>query len=767
MIQPANTDEELWWKFDMAIRFEAGPSLELDLNWGKIQAHWPLEEGQQPETPGEIPDDVLAELQKIVDKLPPPKKYTKKSLKKSCVFEPLNLRSFKARVVADYATGWNWPWHYSSSACAQDRCLVSVNCPSGQTMVQCEAAPTFGASTASGGARVSGSSCQATGGKLGANIQQGSWKEGNKDSWTSWASCPSGTVAVTPAGLYAGNTFGGYDTAYYLKLMGDRRRRLSYQTKLCPAGQFMKYIKTCAGGRWDSMDYVQCTSGHRIDSSMKQGCDQRRRRRRVEVHAHVQYNNIAGTRKVTGQEQGNADKVCFEGGTCRGNTNSDSYSETCGDRGLLAGWREYDRRRKSFECSSSGCKAECANDKCQIRPNCIQASSSQVTDGPSRKSSGANQWTAWNAHRATRLVMEPPAEDPARPPPIERVFSEGFSTVAGSQSQASLRELPGLSDEWRQGLSDARAPGDRDGNEPDRRRMSRGLSGDALGGSPDRALGYTCHDLGRRPIIPPAPLLLQIWGPPTLHLLRRPRRLPRLRGADGAGESFWEFRGEGRAESEASTLDPLVDPDTMRTLPRMSRWQRRAAAAASRGGDHGQADSGPEWRDEMLRNFGDLRLNQKAPSVWDSRKGPSQGIRYRTGMPPAPPVLHYSQDDLRAYDRWEKRVRIWEMQVASYLPAMNLFVSLKGEAEEELENADLKKINAKEGIEFILSTLRSALKTRAIYQKQKYMHDYEHVSRFANEGVRAFCNRYHRVERALQACRIDIEPMYDSEARGD
>jgi len=97
---------------------------------------------------------------------------------------------------------------------------------------------------------------------------------------------------------------------------------------------------------------------------------------------------------------------------------------------------------------------------------------------------------------------------------------------------------------------------------------------------------------------------------------------------------------------------------------------------------------------------------------------------------------------------------------------MNLFVSLKGEAEEELENADLKKINAKDGIEFILSTLRSALKTRAIYQKRKYMHDYEHVSRFANEGVRAFCNRCRRVERALQACGYDIEPMYDSEARG-
>ncbi|CAE7472778.1 unnamed protein product [Symbiodinium necroappetens] len=183
--------------------------------------------------------------------------------------------SFRARVVGDYSDGWGWPGHYSSSACAQDKCIVSVNCPSGQTMVKCEAVPTFGASTASGGAQVSttGGTCQATGGKLGANIQQGAWREGNKDSWTSWATCPSGTVAVTPAGLYAGNTFGGYDTAYYLKLMGDRRRRLSYHTKLCPAGQFMKFIKTCAAGKWDSMDIALCTSGHRIDSSLKDGCE--------------------------------------------------------------------------------------------------------------------------------------------------------------------------------------------------------------------------------------------------------------------------------------------------------------------------------------------------------------------------------------------------------------------------------------------------------------------------------------------------------------
>ena len=50
--------------------------------------------------------------------------------------------------------------------------------------------------------------------------------------------------------------------------------------------------------------------------------------------------------------------------------------------------------------------------------------------------------------------------------------------------------------------------------------------------------------------------------------------------------------------------------------------------------------------------------------------------------------------------------------------------------------------------------------------KRKYIHDSEHISRFNNESVRAFCNRYHRVERALQSCGVDIAPMYDSEARG-
>ena len=269
------------------------------------------------------------------------------------------------------------------------------------------------------------------------------------------------------------------------------------------------------------------------------------------------------------------------------------------------------------------------------------------------------------------------------------------------------------------------------------------------------------------------------WSPSSSsHRRRRPPSEP------SAGE--WD---EARAESETATLDATVDPDTLQPVPRLSRRQRRAAAAASQRpqelrppqvprsvlpeppGVRGEGGSGHGgWRDKMLQDLGDLRLQQKPASEWNSRKGPEKGIKFRGGAPPAPPAWHYNKDDLRAYDRWERKVRVWQLQVASYLPeneaAMALFVSLKGEAEDELETADLQRINSKDGVDFILDTLRGALKTRAIYQKRKYIHDFEHISRFHNESVRSFCNRYHRVERALQSCGVDIAPMYDSEARG-
>ena len=110
------------------------------------------------------------------------------------------------------------------------------------------------------------------------------------------------------------------------------------------------------------------------------------------------------------------------------------------------------------------------------------------------------------------------------------------------------------------------------------------------------------------------------------------------------------------------------------------------------------------------------------------------------------------------------------MQIKSYLPsneaAMMLYCSLKGEAEEELEYVDMSKVNSKNGIDFIVESLRTPLMTRSVYLKRRYLHEFEHLSRYNGESIRAYCNRYGRVERSLKAVDIQIEAMYDNEARG-
>ena len=117
-------------------------------------------------------------------------------------------------------------------------------------------------------------------------------------------------------------------------------------------------------------------------------------------------------------------------------------------------------------------------------------------------------------------------------------------------------------------------------------------------------------------------------------------------------------------------------------------------------------------------------LLQSSSSHWNSRKGPEPGVKFRGGTPPSPPSWSYSREDLRAFTKWERKVRVWQVQIKSYLPAneaaMALYVSLRGEAEEELEHADLSLINHKDGIDFILDSLRTPLMTRAIYLKRRY-----------------------------------------------
>ena len=50
-----------------------------------------------------------------------------------------------------------------------------------------------------------------------------------------------------------------------------------------------------------------------------------------------------------------------------------------------------------------------------------------------------------------------------------------------------------------------------------------------------------------------------------------------------------------------------------------------------------------------------------ADDDWTSQHGPRKGLKFRGGAPPLPPTWHYDKGDLKAYRKWEKRVRIWEL----------------------------------------------------------------------------------------------------------
>ena len=62
-----------------------------------------------------------------------------------------------------------------------------------------------------------------------------------------------------------------------------------------------------------------------------------------------------------------------------------------------------------------------------------------------------------------------------------------------------------------------------------------------------------------------------------------------------------------------------------------------------------------KWRNDMLAGLNDP-------------EGPSPGVKYRGGTPPSPPAWNYARDDLRAFQKWQRKVDIWQLQVSSYVP---------------------------------------------------------------------------------------------------
>ena len=282
---------------------------------------------------------------------------------------------------------------------------------------------------------------------------------------------------------------------------------------------------------------------------------------------------------------------------------------------------------------------------------------------------------------------------------------------------------------------------------------------------------------------------------------------------------------EAQAESETATIDPCVDPDTL--LPRPSRRQRRAARRTDelqpgvshdakvchspqvqrpskepvrpkepgttgnvpaspfdnrglhgKGFGLGKSNAGSDqpstknaaWRDSMLKDLHSLVSKDKEPKEWSPAKGPQPGVKFRGGTPPQPPQWTATKGDLQAFQRWERKLTVWRRQIASYLPAnesaMLLYVQLQGEAAEELEHCDIERVDSASGVDYILETLRSSLMVKGIYLKRKFLDDFERLQRRNGETVKAFCNRYHRVERSLLSVGINTGNMYDAESAG-
>ena len=273
-------------------------------------------------------------------------------------------------------------------------------------------------------------------------------------------------------------------------------------------------------------------------------------------------------------------------------------------------------------------------------------------------------------------------------------------------------------------------------------------------------------------------------GSPSPHGYDRPavgsgNRRRRRRRHHGGGPPGDPGDSEA-AESEALTNDPVIEPPPEVQAPRLQHARPKAAAERPVGGDlpRGVAFGGGASRpgssdrqDPLLRALKELVQSRDAgDDEWSLSKGPTRGVRWRTGAYPSPPVWKYETNDVRAFPKFEKKIRIWEKQMVPYASkadqALILFGSLTGEPEQELEFLDVEAIHNERGIEVILETLRRPLEQKLVYQKRRFIAEFENMRRYPSETLRAYINRFRRSLRSLRTVGINMDLAYDPEALG-
>ncbi|CAE7392010.1 unnamed protein product [Symbiodinium natans] len=320
--------------------------------------------------------------------------------------------SFKVKALPSVSSGVSVHWSSNTQSCDGSSCPAKKSCPSGRTLVKCEAVTDIAPSNKDplGVQVTSGGECRAYGATgLGADVRVGNEKSKPRgDAWSDYATCgASGYVAVTPARMWAGINYDGAGrrrrNSWDLNLISNKAD--SEKTSICPEGTWLKKMDVCSGSKWDGVFSGVCTDGTTMNTK-NEACGGRRRR--GARRRNNQMDRASGARRVYGQAGSNADKVCIHGGHCQGTHNSNYFDYTCGDNGLLAGFKEYERRRsikfscremrpvvKAFDCTDSGCRALCANDDCKIKPFCVKAHTNSVESGTEKTSSGPGAWTDW------------------------------------------------------------------------------------------------------------------------------------------------------------------------------------------------------------------------------------------------------------------------------------------------------------------------------------------------------------------------------------
>lgn len=253
----------------------------------------------------------------------------------------------------------------------------------------------------------------------------------------------------------------------------------------------------------------------------------------------------------------------------------------------------------------------------------------------------------------------------------------------------------------------------------------------------------------------------------------RRRRRRRANGPDPS-DPFGFDLGE-TAESEVLTNDPEIDPEddmargpqghSGRPLhvppppqPRSGQEGPRAllhgkgkGRQPSDGGSAGSSDG------QLLSALRKLVAKKDDDSEWSAMSGPQRGVRWRGGAPPLPPTWRYDKDDLRAYTKFVKKVEIWKLQVAPYMSkkemALSLYNSLQGEAEQELEHTPIEDLYVDDGVAKILEALKGPMEQKVVYQKRKFLSEFENLRRYAGESMRSYVNRFRRTQRCLKSVR--------------